>query len=97
MDPHDENRIPGSDAGDQVGLGRVIEDRRSVGSPDTGDPGEPSQRLRTDATRADADDPLVEEASEDSFPASDPPTFMSDTPTPRDPERIELPAPREVP
>ncbi|HEX5827421.1 MAG TPA: hypothetical protein VFY23_07875 [Candidatus Limnocylindrales bacterium] len=79
--------IPGSAAGDQVGLGRVIEDRReATGSPDLEDP----------STKGDA---AVEEASEDSFPASDPPPFMSDTPTSRDPERepIEAPRPDEVP
>ena len=84
-----ETRIPGSDVGDQVGLGRVVEDNRhATGSPDAGDP--PSGG--TD----------VEEASEDSFPASDPPTFMSDSATPSDrdhgsDEPIELPAPRDVP
>jgi hypothetical protein len=79
--------VPGSAAGDQVGLGRVIEDRReAAGSPDPGNPG----------TKGDA---AVEEASEDSFPASDPPPFMSDTPTPRDPDREPIEAPRadEVP
>jgi hypothetical protein len=62
--------IPGSRAGDQVGLGRVIEDRRSTGSPDN------------DELVADRD-PAVEAASEDSFPASDPPGFTSDAATPR--------------
>jgi hypothetical protein len=84
-----ETRIPGSEAGDQVGLGRVVEDnRRSTGSPDPDDPA-PGETE-------------VEEASEDSFPASDPPTFMSDSATPTDgghraDEPIELPAPRDVP
>jgi len=63
MDPHDDDpRIPGGRAGDQVGLGRVVENRQSTGSPGPGDPGGP-------------EDDEVEEASEDSFPASDPPSF----------------------
>jgi hypothetical protein len=37
-----------------------------------------------------ADDPAVEGASEASFPASDPPVFMSDPATPADPARTEL-------
>jgi hypothetical protein len=92
-----KTRIPGSDVGEQVGLGRVIEDRRhATGSPDAGDP-----RRRGDE---------VEEASEESFPASDPPTYMSDSATPsrRDhpsgdaeerpaEEPIEPPAPDDVP
>jgi len=45
-----------------VGLGRVVENRQSTGSPGPGDPGGP-------------EDDEVEEASEDSFPASDPPSF----------------------
>jgi hypothetical protein len=74
-------------AGDRVGLGRVIEDRRPpaleirrAGPPAEGGaaPGErPGQPDR---------DARIEEASEESFPASDPPTFTSDqaTPGPRD-------------
>jgi hypothetical protein len=85
MDERDETRIPGSHAGDQVGLGRVVEDRRdAVGSPDRDDP-------------AASGDTVVQEASEESFPASDPPTFMSDAATPRDRDGIELPKPDEVP
>ena len=85
----DDSPIPGSQAGDQVGLGRVVEDHRNAtGSPDADDPA---------PTGAD-----VENASADSFPASDPPTFMSDAATPADrshasDEAIELPAPRDVP
>jgi len=84
-----DTRIPGSDVGEQVGLGRVIEDRRhATGSPDPGDP-------------LPAGDE-VQEASEESFPASDPPTFMSDAPTPASPVRpapdpIEPPTPDDVP
>ena len=96
MDPRDTERVPGSDAGEQVGLGRVVEDRRSVGSPDEGDPGEPGDRLRTDATRVAEDDPLVQAASEDSFPASDPPNFMSDAATPREGRAAERPAPEDT-
>ena len=85
----EHTRIPGSHAGDQVGLGRVVEDHRhATGSPDPDDPAAPK--------------PDVEEASADSFPASDPPTFMSDSATPTDrgdasDDVIELPAPRDVP
>ena len=84
----DETRTPGDD-GDRVGLGRVIEDRR----------GQPTSTATDDAQPTDD---TVEEASEDSFPASDPPTFMSDAATPADrdhaaDEAIELPAPRDVP
>ena len=69
MDKSSErDRAPGAEAGEddaRVGLGRVVEDRRplSTGSPDPDDPGEPES--------------VVEEASEDSFPASDPPPFTS--------------------
>lgn len=57
-EPHDDRR---------VGLGRVVEDRLSTGSPDAGDPGGPDAPA---GMRAAPD-----EASEDSFPASDPPGF----------------------
>jgi hypothetical protein len=64
------------DADDRIGLGRIVEDRR----PRTRD------ARRPDATTGDheAHDRGVEEASEESFPASDPPTYMSDQATPRD-------------
>jgi hypothetical protein len=63
----------------RVGLGRVVEDHLSTGSPDPGDPGGPEAPagMRTD-------EPDVVEAAKQSFPASDPPTFMSDPATPRD-------------
>jgi hypothetical protein len=51
-------------AGRKVGLGRVVEDRLSIGSPDLDDPG-------------GGDENDVRTASEDSFPASDPPTWVS--------------------
>ena len=51
---------PGPDATDKVGLGRVVEDHRAPsGDPRSGTPDHPEDE--------------VEEASEDSFPASDPP------------------------
>ena len=52
------------DADDRVGLGRVVEDRRT---PPAG----------TGPADPDAPADAVEEASEDSFPASDPPPFTS--------------------
>ncbi|HET7727988.1 MAG TPA: hypothetical protein VFK54_11770 [Candidatus Limnocylindrales bacterium] len=50
----------------EVGLGRVVEDRT-----------EPKDRRRDDSG-----DRGVERDSADSFPASDPPTWMSDPATP---------------
>jgi hypothetical protein len=89
MDPTDEHedRVPGTKAGDQIGLGRVVENRGSIGSPDPDDP----------PAVGGGDEGTVDEASEASFPASDPPTFMSDSATPRDRDRAELPRPDEVP
>ena len=52
----------------EVGLGRVVEDRTG---PD-------------DQRRAGSDARAVERDSADSFPASDPPTWMSDPATPGD-------------
>ena len=80
-----------------VGLGRVVEDHLSTGSPDPGDPGGPAapDGMREDAPAADrpAPDPErdVVDASEQSFPASDPPTFMSDPATPRHRDGATLP------
>jgi hypothetical protein len=48
------------------------------------------------AGRGDAED-AVEEASAESFPASDPPGFMSEKATPVDRDGMELPDPRDVP
>ena len=60
---------------DRVGLGRVVEDRRTPPR----DPGRPRS-----GTEENAEPNGIQEASEESFPASDPPTFMSDQATPRD-------------
>ena len=61
----DRGADPGrDDATDRVGLGRVVEDHR----PPKRDPRPPSPDHPGDA---------VEEASEDSFPASDPPPSTS--------------------
>ena len=54
------------DAGDRVGLGRVVEDHRPAG------------RQRGGPSRERPENE-VEEASEDSFPASDAPPFTSST------------------
>ena len=63
----------------RVGLGRVVEDHLATRSPDAGDPGGHDVTPGTAAGEHD-----VADASAQSFPASDPPTFMSDPATPRD-------------
>ena len=62
----------------RVGLGRVVEDHLSTGGPDPDDPGGPDA-----PPEARDDEPAVVDASAQSFPASDPPTFMSEPATPR--------------
>ena len=57
----------------RVGLGHVVDDQLSIGRPEPDDPGA-------------GDEHAIRKASEDSFPASDPPTWMSDPATRRDPE-----------
>jgi hypothetical protein len=59
------SRPEGDDAGDRVGLGRVVEDHRPAAG--------------SGAARRERPENEVEEASEDSFPASDPPPFTSST------------------
>ena len=73
--PDDTSIRPAPDPDDRVGLGRVVEDRRP-----------PSREVRRTGEPAAADDGDngVQEASEASFPASDPTTFTSDRATPRD-------------
>ena len=88
-------------AGRDVGLGRVVEDHLSTGSPDPDDPGGPDAPPgmrdgdRDDAPAVDRREPDPErdvvDASAQSFPASDPPTFMSDPATPRDRDAATLP------
>jgi hypothetical protein len=65
----------------RVGLGRVVEDHLSTGSPDPDDPGGPDAPPETRD-----EEPEIGDASAQSFPASDPPTFMSEPATPRDRE-----------
>jgi hypothetical protein len=72
--PDDTSIRPAPDRDDRVGLGRVVEDRRP-----------PSREVRrTGEPAADDGDNGVQEASEESFPASDPTTFRPDRATPRD-------------
>ena len=64
------SRPEGHEAGDRVGLGRVVEDHRPpAGGTEAAKQGDPADTADTTDT--------VEEASEDSFPASDPPPFTS--------------------
>jgi hypothetical protein len=56
----------GADDDRQVGLGRVVVDRLSTGTPDPDDPGGP---------KAPPEMRDVTKESEQSFPASDPPSF----------------------
>ena len=63
--------------GTRVGLGRVVENRSGLGHEEPGTDGP--------ATPA-SDAPGVDEASDASFPASDPPGFMSEPATPADRE-----------
>jgi len=86
-DGQGEGELGAHAPGERVGLGRVLEDRRP-----------PTAMTGTERPSQD-DDALVEEASEESFPASDPPTFMSGPPTSRSADRdaIEAPRPDEVP
>lgn len=62
---HDGATPEGTRPGDQVGLGHVVANEAGIGD------GEP----------ATTDGPLVEAASEASFPASDPPGFTSEPAT----------------
>jgi hypothetical protein len=62
-DRDDGSRTHEDDTGEQVGLGRVVEDHRPAGDREAERPDEPADE--------------VDEASEDSFPASDPPPFTS--------------------
>ena len=57
-----------AEPGQRVGLGRVVDNRAGLGRD----------------ARPAQDGPHVEEASEDSFPASDPPAYASDQATPGD-------------
>jgi hypothetical protein len=79
--PEDEERVEDDETRDdalgverRVGLGRVLEDHLSTGSPDPDDPGGP------DAPPAMRD---AADSSEGSFPASDPPARGSDPATTR--------------
>ena len=66
----------------EVGLGRVVEDHLP---PDAPDDLPAKDRPQHDPERD------VGDASEQSFPASDPPTFMSDPATPREQGLTALP------
>ena len=62
----DRDRDRPTEPGATIGLGRVVENPAGLGRDAQPTP----------------EGPLVEEASEDSFPASDPPSFASDKATP---------------
>jgi hypothetical protein len=67
--------------GERVGLGRVVEDHEPGSAGDPGPGPVPDD---------------VEEASDESFPASDPPAFAPGRPPRRDAD-AEAPDPRDVP
>ena len=62
---NEEPLEPKNEPGREIGLGRVVEDPLSIGRPESDDP-------------AGGDERAVRAGSEESFPASDPPTWMSD-------------------
>ena len=72
MERHDAPGAPSPTAGDAVGLGHVVEDHRPAG--DRGTP-RGSDAAPDGPPDALDDEAGVESASEDSFPASDPPAF----------------------
>lgn len=111
MERRDEDATtPRADEPERVGLGHVVSDRRPGSAADADARASRDPRADRDSAGGTGDD--VQESSEESFPASDPPTFMSDKATPADGAQepslttrhvtdgekpIELPAPRDVP